>query len=72
MIPIDQASPNKDELEKIAKACCEHKIIFGAAEDIDTKFKKLMIFYTHGLSKVGWNVYSEINLKFKDNVVCKK
>ena len=49
-----------------------NRIIFGDAEDIDVKFKKLMVFYTHGLSKVGWNAYSTINLKFKNNVVCKK
>ena len=49
-----------------------HRIIFGDVQEIDAKFKKLMIFYTHGLSKVGWNAYSEINLKFKNNVVCKK
>lgn len=49
-----------------------NRIIFGDTQDIDAKFKKLMIFYTKGLSKVGWNAYSEINLKFKNNVVCKK
>ncbi len=49
-----------------------NRIIFGDTQDIDAKFKKLMVFYTHGLSKVGWNAYTEINLKFKDNVVCKK
>jgi cell division protein FtsQ len=49
-----------------------HRIVFGDAQDIDAKFKKLLIFYERGLSKVGWNAYSEINLKFKDNVVCKK
>ncbi|MBK9479171.1 MAG: hypothetical protein IPP56_06405 [Bacteroidetes bacterium] len=50
----------------------KHKIIFGDTQDIDKKFKKLYIFYTRGLSKVGWNTYSEINLKFENNVVCKK
>ncbi len=50
----------------------KHKIVFGNTQNIDEKFKKLMIFYTHGLSKVGWNTYSVINLKFKNNVVCKK
>ncbi len=49
-----------------------NRIIFGDTKDIDKKFKKLLIFYTHGLNKVGWNAYAEINLKFKDNVVCKK
>lgn len=50
----------------------KHKIVFGDTQNIDEKFKKLLIFYTHGFSKVGWNTYSEVNLKFKNNVVCKK
>jgi cell division protein FtsQ len=50
----------------------KHKIVFGDTQNIDEKFKKLLIFYTHGFSKVGWNKYSEVNLKFKNNVVCKK
>lgn len=49
-----------------------HKIIFGDCTEIDSKFRKLMIFYNRGLSKVGWNAYKEINLKFKNNVICKK
>jgi cell division protein FtsQ len=49
-----------------------HKIVFGGVENLEGKFEKLMIFYKKGLSKTGWNEYSEINLKYKNQVVCTK
>jgi cell division protein FtsQ len=49
-----------------------HKIVFGGIDNLDGKFEKLMIFYKKGLSKTGWNEYSEINLKYKNQVVCTK
>ena len=49
-----------------------HKIVFGGIDNLESKFEKLMIFYKKGLSKTGWNEYSEINLKFKNQVVCTK
>jgi cell division protein FtsQ len=48
------------------------RIIFGDASDLEDKFKKLFVLYTKGLSKTGWNAYSVINLKFKNQVVCTK
>lgn len=49
-----------------------HTILFGDIKDMAEKFEKLMVFYTKGLKKVGWNSYSQINLKYKNQVVCKK
>lgn len=46
------------------------KIIFGFPEDIETKFKKLKIFYTQILPVKGWNTYTTVNLKFKDQIIC--
>jgi cell division protein FtsQ len=48
-----------------------HIIEFGYPDDIDTKFRKLYAFYKQGLDKVGWNKYETINLKYKDQIVCK-
>ena len=31
-----------------------------------------MKFYQYGLSKVGWNKYSYINLEFDNQIICKK
>lgn len=49
-----------------------HQIIFGSVEDLEQKFDNLMTFYKKGLNKTGWNEYSTINLKFKNQVVCTK
>lgn len=63
---------NENELE-LYLAVGNHKIIFGEAIDIEEKFKKLKIFYTDGLNKTdGWNKYSVINIKYKNQVVCTK
>jgi cell division protein FtsQ len=49
-----------------------HNIIFGSSTNLEAKFEKLMTFYKKGLSRTGWNEYSVINLKFKNQVVCTK
>ena len=49
-----------------------HKIILGDAQDIENKFTRLEIFYKKAMPSEGWNLYKEINLKFKDQVIAKK
>jgi cell division protein FtsQ len=69
---IEQIAVNKvSEFELIPKVG-NHKIVFGDITNLEGKFEKLMIFYKKGLTKTGWNEYSEINLKYKNQVVCKK
>jgi cell division protein FtsQ len=46
----------------------EH-IEFGKPDNLDTKFKKLMIFYKEILPRVGWNRYSRINLEYEGQIV---
>jgi cell division protein FtsQ len=49
------------------------KIIFGDATNIDEKFSNLKIFYRDGMRATGsWNDYTEINLQYKNQVVCKR
>ena len=61
----------KGDVEMIPRVG-NHTIILGDAQDLETKFNKLMVFYRKGLSKTGWNEYKTINLKYKNQVVCKK
>lgn len=49
-----------------------HKIELGSIENYHRKFQKLSALYTEGFSKKGWNTYKNINLKYKDQVVCTK
>ena len=48
----------------------KQKVVFGAPEDIDTKFQKLMTFYKEILPKKGWNSYKLVNLKFDNQIIC--
>lgn len=49
-----------------------HQIILGKIGDYEENLDKLKLFYEKGLNKVGWNKYSKINLKYKNQVVCTK
>lgn len=52
-----------------------HKIIFGSAlsdAEVKEKLDKLVIFYKEGLPYEGWNKYETINLKFSNQIVCKR
>lgn len=49
-------------------------IVFGTAftdKEVREKFEKLKIFYTKGLPYEGWEKYSEINVKYGDQIVGK-
>jgi cell division protein FtsQ len=50
----------------------DQQIVLGKIENYKENLEKLRLFYDKGLSKVGWNKYSVINLKYKDQVVCEK
>lgn len=48
----------------------KQKILFGKPSHLVKKFKKLEVFYKEILPNKGWNTYSLVNLKFKDQIVC--
>jgi len=63
--------PNKDI--ELTPQAGNFQIILGSLDDdYVEKLDKLKLFYNKGLNKVGWNRYSVINLKYKNQVVCTK
>ncbi|MFM2037692.1 MAG: hypothetical protein RL432_631 [Bacteroidota bacterium] len=53
----------------------EQKIIFGSAhsnKQVKDKFKRLKIFYEEGMPYEGWKKYSEINVKYDGQIVCRR
>jgi len=48
-----------------------HRILLGPYEQIEDKLENLMYFYNEILPYKGWEKYKIINLKFKNQVVCK-
>jgi cell division protein FtsQ len=49
-----------------------HIIEFGRTDDMEEKFCKLRLLYLQGFNQLGWNLYSRINLKYNNQVVCIK
>lgn len=47
----------------------DFKIIMGSLNNYSDKLKKFDLFVKRGLNVVGWNRYSEINLKYDNQVV---
>ena len=47
-------------------------IEFGDVENYRRKLRNLKALYEQGFSITGWQKYSKINLKFKDQIVCTK
>lgn len=51
------------------------KIVFGKVKNdtiVPYRFDKLKLFYKKAMPIAGWNTYSIINLKFKEQIVCTK
>lgn len=48
----------------------DQTIEFGFPEDIERKFKKLMIVYKHVLPQMGWDRYKRVNIEFNDQIIC--
>ncbi len=50
----------------------KHRIFIGQAENLDWKFRKLEALYKKALPAMGWDCYESIDLRFGDQVVCKR
>lgn len=69
---IEQVYVDKESEFELIPRVGNHSIVLGGVDNLEKKFRKLMIFYKKGLSKTGWNEYETINLKFENQVVCTK
>ena len=50
----------------------DHIIRIGKGENIEQKLNRLMVFYKQVMSKVGFNKYAALDLRFKNQVVAVK
>lgn len=69
---IEQIFVEKNEEIVLIPKVGNQEIIFGKAKNIETKFEKLKLFYTKGINPNNLNLYKTINLKFDNQIVCKK
>lgn len=49
-----------------------HEVVVGDNSRLKQKLRKLEQFYQRASVNQGWEAYREINLKYKDQVICKK
>ena len=61
----------RKEIELIPRVG-NHTILLGNIVSYKEKLNKLRLFYEQGVQQTGWNKYKEINLKYKDQIVCVK
>jgi cell division protein FtsQ len=72
MALTEQLYVNVDgEIELIPKAG-PTSILLGTAEQAENKLSRLKVFYRKGLPAAGWDIYSALNLKYKDQIICTK
>ena len=48
----------------------DYTIYFGKPDDLEFKFKKLAVFFKDILPLKGWDAYQEVNVQYKDQIVC--
>lgn len=49
-----------------------HTVELGTPDFLDDKFARLLAFYRKGMPRAGWDTYSQLSLKYRDQVVCTK
>ena len=69
---IMQLHMNENKEIELIPRVGNHIILLGSDEEMEAKFEKLMLFYQKGVQQTGWNQYSIINLKYKNQLVCVK
>ena len=69
---IEQIYRDKNGDWELVPRVGPHLIQMGSLDNFKDKLWKLDILYKEGFSRVGWNEYLYINLKFKDQIVCTK
>lgn len=50
----------------------QHSVLLGDLSELDEKMEKLLVLYRDGFNEEAWRTYRLVNLKYKDQVICKK
>lgn len=69
---IEQIFIHQDNEVELIPRVGNHRIILGTFSDFEEKLDNLKLFYQKAIPKVGWEKYSVISLKYKDQIVCTK
>lgn len=69
---IVQLYVNKDNDIEIIPRIGEHQLILGNADSLDYKLKRLEVFYSNILPKVGSDAYQTVNVKYGGQIICER
>jgi cell division protein FtsQ len=67
---IDQIYVNENHDFELVPKIGNHIVEFGDISNYEEKLRNLEIFYKKGITKLGWNRYSKISLKYENQIVC--
>jgi len=70
MAQVDQVNITSEGNFELTPKLGNQVIRFGNADDCEEKFNKLLTFYEQVQTKISWNKYSVIDVRFKNQVVC--
>ncbi len=69
MAQVEQVDITPDRTFELVPKLGNQVIRFGNADNYREKFSKLLAFYKQVQTRTGWNIYSLIDVRFKDQVV---
>jgi cell division protein FtsQ len=69
---IEQIYVRSEQDIEIIPRVGRHRIILGSLDHYESKLKRLHLFYEQVIPKMGWEKYSVINLKYRNQIVCTK
>lgn len=72
MAQLSQLAITPDDGFEIVPLIGDHIIVFGPAEDIDIKFRKLYTFYQKAWLQNGINTYEKLDIQYDKQVVAVK
>lgn len=68
---VEQVYINTDNEIEFVPRIGDQIILLGDSTHLQGKLAKLKLFYTEGLSRSGWQTYNYLNLKYKNQIICK-
>ena len=69
---IEQIYVRSEKDIEIIPRIGSHRILLGSLDDYEKKLKHLHLFYEQVIPKMGWDKYSVISLKYRNQIVCTK
>ena len=69
---FDQISVDPSGDMRLTPKLGDYTVIVGDELRLDDKFESLWAFLEQGMSQVGWDTYSAIDLRYRGQVVCTK